>query len=99
VPLVPPQMPYQPSVVSMLILDVLHIPYNSLLLLQQLFIPQQQPQLVNGLQPHISVTPQPLQLSPEVAQPQFQQLLQLDVPLAFSLQLGQVAVLVIAVIL
>jgi len=60
---------------------------------------QQQPQLVNGLQRHISVTPQQFQLSPQVAQPQLHQLLQLDVPLDFSLQLGQVAALVIAVIL
>jgi len=59
----------------------------------------QLPQLVNGLQQHISVTLQHFQLSPEVAQPQLHQLLQLDVPLEFSLQLGQVAVLVIAVIL
>jgi len=60
---------------------------------------QQQPQLVNGLPQHISVTPQAFQLSPLDVQPQLHQLLQLDVPLDFSLQLGQVAALVIAVIL
>jgi len=56
-------------------------------------------QPVNGLPQHISVMFQHFQLSPEVAQPQLHQLLQLDVPLEYSPQLGQVAALVIAVIL
>jgi len=62
-------------------------------------MPQQQPQLVNGLPQHISVTFQQSQLSALVQQ-QFHQLLQLDVPPEFLVhRLGQVAALVIAVIL
>jgi len=83
----------------MLILDVLHIPYNSLPLLHQLFIPQQQPKLVNGLPQHISVTFQQFQPSVLVQQ-QLHQLLLQDVPPEFLVHLlGQVAALVIAVIL
>jgi hypothetical protein len=59
---------------------------------------QQQPELANGLPQHISVTSQQLQLL-ALVQLQPHQLLQLDVPLESSPQLGLVAVPVTAIIL